>query len=135
MQLLRFVLIAGLLQVLPGLAAADTPSSQEQLLACRFATPPTVPSGVNAAMRRAEKHVRRFIREMQRSLDCLNTVATMEAGTPAERARIVALHDNGVDQMHAIAAAFNRQLEIYRSRDPKGVNPEMVRERHDLSHN
>lgn len=119
------------------LSGGNLQASDDGVLACRFAEPPVIPSGDKAdadEMATTENRVRKFVRAMRDSLDCLNALAEAEGTTDAERARLFALHDNGVDQMHAIAEAFNRELKAFRWRDDQEVSPDQVRDADDLVH-
>lgn len=119
------------------LAGGTAQASDDRLLACRFAEPPVIPSGAEAdadEMAATERRVRKFVGAMQDSLDCLNALAEAEGTSDTERARLVALHDNGVDQMRAIADAFNRELKAFRWRDDQEVSPDQVRDADDLVH-
>lgn len=114
----RFLIFAAAVTTLYGQAQA----ADDQLLACRFANPPVIPSGATSdsnAMATTATSVRQFVAEMQRSLDCLDGLKTT---TDMDEAQLQLLHDNGVDQMHSIADAFNRELAIFRARESNTVN-------------
>jgi len=115
-----------------GAALAD-----DRLMACRFIDPPQIPSGARAkasAMSDASKEVRSYVEHMKSSLQCLDTVAGQADTSPEEKARIVALYNNGVDQMQVIAAAFNRELKAFQSADTDDVPPEQLRDLQNLTH-
>ena len=109
-------------------------AGDDPLLACRFAEPPVVPGGATAdaaTMEAAAAQVRQFVTDMQGPLDCLNG---LDADSDTAAAQLRLLHDNGVDQMHAIAKAFNRELAIFRSREDETVHPDQVRDLQNLTH-
>jgi len=126
----RFLIFAAAVSLLSGQAAA----ADDQLLACRFANPPVVPSGTkadSATMESTATSVRQFVADMQRSLDCLDALTKT---TDIDDVQLQLLHDNGVDQMHAIADAFNRELAIFRAREADTVHPDQLQELQNLTH-
>lgn len=115
-----------------GMALAD-----DRLMVCRFADPPQIPAGASAkksAMSVASKEVHSYLAKMESSLQCLDTAADQVETSPEEKARINLLYNNGVEQMEAIAAAFNRELKAFRSTDTDDVPPEQLRDLQDLTH-
>ncbi|HSG91849.1 MAG TPA: hypothetical protein VLA56_21720 [Pseudomonadales bacterium] len=107
-----WTLVVLLLVAAPAVGAR---AGDDELLRCRFPEPPVVPEGRGADeddMARAGDGVRAFLAAMQGSLDCLDAYEASRgtALTAAERAALVVLHNNGVDQMHAVADAYNAQL-------------------------
>ncbi len=98
------------------LAIGSVRAEMEDILDCRFPEPPVLPTGSSAdldAMDRAATDVRSFVDAMQKSLDCLDT----KTNSLVVRARTTVLYNNGVEQMQAIATAFNNQLQIFRERE------------------
>ena len=97
-RILAFAAAASWLFGLSGLPG-QTLAADDQLLACRFAKPPVVPSGTtadSATMATTATSVRQFVADMQRSLDCLDALTTT---TDADDAQLQLSHDNGADQL------------------------------------
>jgi hypothetical protein len=128
------------------LLCAAAHGTESELLRCRYPDPPIVPDGTLAdaeQMQRAAEAVQVYLRDMQGSLDCL---ADFEQSLGLEsshavQAQLVALHNNGIDQMTTIAEAFNRQLKAFdeSTRRTRGsaaadsVPPERLRGFEDLT--
>lgn len=88
---------------------------------CRFPEAPTVPDGATAseaAMGQAGTDVREFVAGIQSSLQCLTEVEQSlgEEITEEQQDQLVAIYNNGVDQMNAIANAYNAAVRAYKER-------------------
>ena len=82
--------------------SGQTLAADDQLLACRFANPPVVPSGTtsdSATMATTVTSVRQFVADMQHSLDCLDALTTT---TDIDDAQLQLLHDNGANQLQEL---------------------------------
>lgn len=104
--------------------------NQAALLACRFPEPPVIPDGATAEfenMDAAGLSVRNWVKAMQGSLDCLDALTTSADIAGEDRAKAVALYNNGVDQINTVAAAFNHQLEVFRDPDHEERNNRRLR--------
>jgi hypothetical protein len=126
----RILVVAAAASWLSGQSLA----ADDQLLACRFANPPVVPSGTkadSATMATTATSVRQFVADMQHSLDCLDALTTT---TDMYDAQLQLLRDNGVNQMHAIADAFNRELAIFRAREANTVHPYELQQLENVTH-
>ena len=88
---------------------------------CKFPTPPSLADGASATeeeMATTGSAVREFVSAMQASLDCLDKVQ-IDLGkdiTAEQEAALTALYNNGVDQMQALAGAYNEQIRAYKER-------------------
>ena len=88
---------------------------------CNFPEVPDMVDGTAASeekMASAAAAVREFVTAMQSSLQCIDTVeAGLGAGITAEqKAALNVLYNNGVDQMNAIAEAYNTQVRAFKAR-------------------
>ncbi|MDZ7826126.1 MAG: hypothetical protein U5R48_09095 [Gammaproteobacteria bacterium] len=116
----RTVLRSGIRGTSPSLAlvialvAPAIGASPADLMACAFPEPPRIAGGCEASDRdfdRSRRAVQRFVSGVEESLACIEAYeATLDAPDDRTQARINGLYNNGVDQMHLIAEAFNHQL-------------------------
>ena len=104
-----------LLTALTSPAAAAAAVAPESLMACAFPEPPRIAGGCEASDRdfdRSRRAVQRFVSGVEESLACIEAYeASLDAPDDKTQARINGLYNNGVDQMHLIAEAFNHQLK------------------------
>ena len=109
-------------------STATAEVAPESLMACAFPEPPRIASGCEASDRdfdRSRRAVQRFVSGVEESLACIEAYeASLEAPDDKTQARINGLYNNGVDQMHLLAEAFNHQL---RRRDG-GCSDDLVSE-------
>lgn len=109
-----------------GVLCGGVEASEVELLRCRLPVPPEIPDGLTATeteLADAGEAVRAFVADVQHSLDCLDALAP---GLPANlRARVPLLYNNGVDQMHEVADAYNAQLRRRAARQEQcgGLDP------------
>lgn len=100
---------------------AASHAAELDLAHCKFPEPPVVPDGsvaTEAEMGQAGSDVREFVSGMQSSLECLTSVETSmgDAITEEQQAQLVAIYNNGVDQMNAVAQNYNQQVRAFKSR-------------------
>ena len=104
------------------LAAALARGAELDVSHCRFPEPPSIPDGATASeseMGQAGADVRDFVADIQSSLECLtDTEQSMgEEISEEQQAQLVAIYNNGVDQMNAVAAKYNEQVRAYKGED------------------
>lgn len=120
----RFVHAAAALGVAAAFAAAVpgvVRAAELEISQCKFPEPPTIPSGAEATeaeMGEAGANVREFVAEVQSSLACLSEAeqAVGEEITEEQQAELVAIYNNGVDQMNSIAENYNEQVRAFKAR-------------------
>ena len=102
-------------------AAGEAASAELEVGHCKFPDPPTVPDGAQATeseMGQAGVAVREFVSAVQSSLQCL-TEAEQAMGdeiTEEQQAQLVAIYNNGVDQMNSVAQNYNAQVRAFKER-------------------
>jgi hypothetical protein len=114
---MRALIAAGVVLVWAGALSA----AQMNLDDCRFPDVPSVPDGATAseeAMGRAGAEVRAFVAEIQGALECLTEVEKSlgNAITDEQQAELVGRYNGAVDQMNAVANAYNAAVRAYRER-------------------
>ncbi len=98
-----------------------TKEMTQKMAKCKYPEPPKVPDGATAseaAMGQAGAQVRDYVAGVQSSLQCLSEVEKSMGDdiTDDQEATIVAVYNNGVDQMNAIAQEYNKQVRAFKSR-------------------
>lgn len=98
---------------------AEQEAAEVDISHCRFPETPTIPDGAAATeseMGQAGADVREFIADTQASLECLAEVEASlgEEITPEQQAQLIAIHNNGVDQMTAAAERYNAQVQAFK---------------------
>lgn len=125
----RFWVVTGLLMVgvvgglAAGLAATANAQVELDLSVCALPAEPEVPDGAVATttqMRDANVAVREYINSGQSQLECLDQLQTAHADslTEEQRATITAAYNAGVDQLNAVAGAYNNAVRTYKARNP-----------------
>lgn len=110
-----------ILAVVLGVAAGAVQAAELDIDHCNFPEPPTVPEGAQATeaqMGQAGADVREFVANIQSSLACLTEAeqALGEEITEEQQAQLVAIYNNGVDQMNSVAQNYNAQVRAYKER-------------------
>lgn len=103
------------------LAAGLVQAAELEVSQCRFPDAPQIPAGVSATeadMAQAGSDVREFVSAIQSSLECLSTAEESmgEEITEDQQAQLVAIYNNGVDQMNAVAENYNEQVRAFKER-------------------
>jgi hypothetical protein len=114
---MRAVIAAAALLVYAGALSA----TEMDLDRCDFPGVPSVPDGATAseeALGRAGTEVREFVAGIQSALECLTEVEKSlgDEITVAQQAELVGRYNSGVDQMNAVATAYNAAVRAYRER-------------------
>jgi hypothetical protein len=114
---MRRLIVAGAVLALAGMVQA----AELDISHCKFPDPPEVPDGADATeaeMGAAGAQVREFVAGIQSSLACLTEAesALGDEVTEEQQAQLVAIYNNGVDQMNAVAQNYNEQVQAYKSR-------------------
>jgi hypothetical protein len=110
------ILLVGVL-----LATAAARAAELDVSHCRFPEVPAVPDGTQAneaEMGQAGGAVREFVAGIQTSLQCLTDVEKSlgDEITDEQQAQLVAIYNNGVDQMNAVAGQYNAAVRAYKER-------------------
>jgi hypothetical protein len=100
-------------------AAAIAQAAELEIAHCRYPEPPMVPDGATATeaeMGQSGADVREYVAGMESSLECLLAVEESmgEEITEEQQATLVAVYNNGIDQMNAIVNEYNAQVKVYR---------------------
>jgi len=108
-----------ILAVVLGVAAGALQAAELDIEHCKFPEPPVVPEGAEATeaeMGQAGADVREFVANIQSSLECLTEAeqAMGEDITEEQQAQLVAVYNNGVDQMNSVAQNYNAQVRAYK---------------------
>ncbi|MDZ7668233.1 MAG: hypothetical protein U5Q16_02020 [Gammaproteobacteria bacterium] len=103
------------------LLAGAAQAAEMDISHCKFPEPPVVPEGAEATeteMGEAGVAVREFVSGIQSSLECLTAVETSlgEEITEEQQAELVAVYNNGVDQMQSVAENYNAQVRAFKDR-------------------
>jgi hypothetical protein len=103
------------------LAAGMSQAAELEVSQCRFPEAPQIPDGVSATeadMAQAGSDVREFVSAIQSSLQCLSTAEESmgEEISEDQQAQLVAIYNNGVDQMNTIAENYNEQVRAFKGR-------------------
>lgn len=103
------------------LLAGIAQAAEMDISHCKFPDAPEVPNGAEATeteLGEAGVAVREFVSEIQSSLECLTAVETSmgEEITEEQQAELVAIYNNGVDQMQAVAENYNAQVRAFKNR-------------------
>jgi hypothetical protein len=96
------------------LMAADQVSAQ-----CNQPAPPQLPDGGSSdleTMVEGQKAVKAFVADTEAYLDCLNaeSAAAAEQESPEQQLARIELHNKAVDDMEAVANAFNEEIREYK---------------------
>ncbi len=91
------------------------------LAECARPTAPQLPDGGSSdleTMVEGQKAVKAYVAETEAYLDCLNEegAAAAEEETPEEQHARIELHNQAVDDMDAVAAAFNEEIREYKAK-------------------
>jgi hypothetical protein len=103
------------------LLAGAVHAAELDIADCQFPEPPTVPDGATASeaqMGQAGVNVRDFVADVQSSLQCL-AAAEQRLGdeiTEEQQATLIAIYNDGVDQMNTVAERYNEQVRVYKER-------------------
>lgn len=102
------------------LTAGMLQAAELDIAHCKFPEPPTVPDGdaaSEAEMGEAGAAVREFVSAVQTSLECLRAAEASlgDEITDEQQAQIVAVYNNGVDQMNAVAESYNEQVRLFKA--------------------
>ncbi len=118
----RSTWVAGILMAVgAGMLPALAYAVELDIAHCRFPEAPVVPDGADATeaeMGQAGAQVREFVAGIQSSLECLTAAETAMADeiTEEQQAQLVAVYNNGVDQMNAVAQRYNEQVRAFKER-------------------
>ena len=87
---------------------------------CSRPTAPELPDGAVSdleTMVAGQKAVKAYVAQTEAYLDCLTAEgeAAMEEETPEEQLARIELHNSAVDEMEAVAAAFNAEIAEYKA--------------------
>lgn len=96
-------------------------ATQLVLADCDRPTAPQLPDGGSSdleAMVEGQKAVKAYVTETEAYLDCLNEegAAAAEEETPEQQHARIELHNEAVDDMEALAAAFNEEIRAYKAK-------------------
>ncbi|MDJ0877421.1 MAG: hypothetical protein QNI86_02360 [Halieaceae bacterium] len=88
---------------------------------CDRPIPPQLPDGASAdleTMVEGQKAVKAYVAATEAYLDCLNEegAAAADEETPEEQLARIELHNKAVDDMEALAAAFNEEIREYKAK-------------------
>lgn len=106
--------------VLALLASGAALGAELEISQCKYPEPPMIPDGSSATeseMSAAGSAVREFVADVQTSLECL-TAAEESMGedvTEEQKAQLVAIYNNGVDQINAMAEKYNEQVRAFKA--------------------
>ncbi len=90
------------------------------LAECDRPTAPQLPDGSSSdleTMVAGQKAVKVYVEETEAYLDCLNEEGAAVAAeeTPEQQMARIDLHNEAVDDMEAVAAAFNEEIREYKA--------------------
>lgn len=105
----------------PAMAQTEPAASSVDLSSCTFPEAPTVPDGSSATgdeMADAAAAVREFVTSGQEQLGCLEQLQASlgEEITEEQTTTIVDTYNSRVDQLNAVAGAFNEQVRTFKAR-------------------
>lgn len=103
------------------LAGGGARAAELEISHCRFPEVPTVPDGAEASeseMGQAGAEVREYVSGVQSSLECLSAAETAmgDEMSAEQQAQVVAIYNQGVDQMNAVAQRYNDQVRAFKER-------------------
>ncbi|MEQ8858089.1 MAG: hypothetical protein RIC56_05535 [Pseudomonadales bacterium] len=103
------------------LAGGGVRAAELEIAHCRFPEAPVVPDGADASeseMGQAGAEVREYVSGVQSSLECLSAAETAMGDeiTEEQQAQVVAIYNQGVDQMNAVAQRYNEQVRAFKER-------------------
>jgi outer membrane murein-binding lipoprotein Lpp len=92
-------------------------------LACESPSMVTVPDGSEATMDQmvtAQQQVRAYVAAMEEYLACVNDeLETAGDDAPEEyKSLLITRHNTAVNEMEAVAAAFNEEVQAYKAANP-----------------
>ena len=110
----KWVVVLAALMVAAGVQAAELEISH-----CKYPEAPAVPDGTTATeaeMGQSGADVRQFVADIESSLECLLAVEESlgEDITEEQQATLVAIYNNGVDQMNTVVTDYNQQVAAFR---------------------
>ena len=88
---------------------------------CDRPTTPQLPDGGSSdleTMVEGQKAVKAYVAETEAYLDCLTDegAAAAEEETPEQQHARIELHNQAVDDMESLAAAFNEEIRAYKAK-------------------
>lgn len=103
------------------LLTASVHAAEMDLSPCAFAEAPTIAKGASATpeeMSASAAAVRSYMGTMQDSLDCLEQVEKSMGKeiTSDQKLMVTAAYNAGVDQLNAIAEAYNEEVRAFKNR-------------------
>ena len=95
-------------------------TSSLALAECDRPTAPTLPDGATSnleTMVEGQKAVKAYVAETEAYLDCLTAEgeAAVEEETPEQQLARIEEHNSAVDDMEAVAEAFNEEIRQYKA--------------------
>ncbi|MEE4191037.1 MAG: hypothetical protein V2I66_05635 [Halieaceae bacterium] len=96
-------------------------ATQVAMAECSRPAAPQLPDGSSSdleAMVEGQKAVKAYVAETEAYLDCLNeeSAAAADEETPEQQLARIELHNEVVDDMEAVAAAFNEEIREYKAK-------------------